>query len=89
MYYRFYRRRHSIYLAVAVILVLFVLFNRQDNSDTKDSSKKSGVFGKRDSDVVDGGRRGGARITIDTYQVPPSCNGCPGENGAAVHLTVR
>ena len=28
------------------------------------------------------------RINMQTYVPPPPCVGCPGENGAAVHLTV-
>lgn len=84
MYYRFYRRRHSIYLAVAVVFILFVLFNRSDNDDIHDdTAKKSGRFGKRDSD---GEKK--QRITMETYKIPPPCSGCPGENGSPVHLSV-
>ena len=75
MYYRLYRRRHQIYLAIGLILVILV-FTR---NSSKDNSDHAAVLNKN----------GVPRINMQNYVPPPQCGDCPGENGAAVYLTVR
>lgn len=89
MYYRFYRRRHTIYLAAAIVTVLFLLMRQSetnlpsDGDENSGSKEKGSLLGVRDRELV-----AKPRISIETYQVPKPCHGCPGENGAGVSLTV-
>ena len=81
MYYRCYRRRHNIFLAVTVVLVIFFLMRQNSTTSSTTANDEGGR-------LVGGEHERKARISIETYQQPKNCYGCPGENGAGVSLTV-
>lgn len=104
LYYKLYRRRHYVYLAAicASVMLVFLILNGEKpesglNDDGgmprpgADNGHDGGV--KARSGVGTGGgdasrKKAKERINIHTYVEPEQCKGCPGENGAAVVLTV-
>lgn len=84
MYYKLYRRRYYIYTGLAILLLIFLFYKNQESKANYEKYKQYVENSNNDNN----NRRKGARININTYQTPPPCDGCPGENGKAVYLTV-
>ena len=77
MYYKLYRRRQQIFLLLAVVFIIFI-FTLKSNSKTDGKKPLEAI-------VV---RKKGERVNMQNYVPPPPCDGCPGENGQGVSLTV-
>ena len=96
MYYKLYRRRKFIYIGLAAFGILVLLLNQSpSNEQPKSGSKKEDEANHLnnldypdhpDHPVVENKKQ---RINMRTYVEPEPCLGCPGENGAGVHLSVR
>lgn len=87
MYYRLYRRRAYIYILVAFIVVYFLLTRSGDTNENlaKNSEKPLKNFPAANEN----GMKKKSRISMSNYVQPEPCKGCPGENGAAVYLSVK
>jgi len=77
MYYRLYRRRHRIYLAVLAFSLIYFLVGHYESKKTIENTKIDQKLVAR------------SRININTYKEPLPCTDCPGENGAGVTLNVK
>lgn len=80
IYWFLYRRREKILLVIFIAFFVFILFSK---SQSKSSSKSAHVDKPKPQ-----ARHNQVRINRETYQIPEPCVNCPGENGAAVSLTV-
>ena len=80
LYWFLYRRRQKILLTIFIGFIVFVFFSKGQSKSRSNSS----AVDKPKSQV----RRNQVRINRETYQIPEPCVNCPGENGAAVFLTV-
>jgi hypothetical protein len=58
-------------------------FGTNDEADYLKYKKR-----KADQELLEKLEKVKPRISMQTYVEPKPCNGCPGENGAAVYLTV-
>ena len=77
MYYRLYRRRYYFYGAAILIALIILITNKRDQSEYHLNKRQ--VESKQAS----------GEINIFNYVAPAPCSGCPGENGAAVYLSVN
>lgn len=78
IYFKIYRRRHRILLAFAITFVLIYHNYQNDNDIDVDNQFEASETRHRKSIV-----------NINNYKAPPPCEGCPGEMGAPVNLTVK
>jgi hypothetical protein len=80
---KYYRRRYKFQIAIVVIIGTFLyfdLFKNKDNIDSKLEVKEPKLNNKNEQKSF--------RINSKNYIPPASCNGCPGENGKPVFLSV-
>lgn len=80
LYWFLYRRRNKVLITLLIIIGVFLYLFRNDTN----LSKATEQFGARAARYI----RSNARINRNTYTTPQSCQGCPGENGQGVALTV-
>jgi len=92
MYYKLYRRRHYIYAALIFLGIVFLIKNNSTRTSfgTNDDAdfvkyKKRKAYEELSEKIQDVK----PRINMQTYVEPKPCNGCPGENGGPVYLTVN
>ena len=72
LYWFIYRRRNKCLL---ILIATFCLLFYVYHDDAQVSTRQRGKPRK-------------SRINRETYTTPEPCNGCPGENGQGVQLTV-
>lgn len=80
LYWFLYRRRNKVFFIFLITIGVFVYLFRND----KNLSKVTEQLGARAARYI--GSNG--RINRDTYSTPQPCQGCPGENGQGVALSV-
>jgi hypothetical protein len=76
LYWFIYRRRNK--FLILLMIIFCILFYSYHN----DSSVNSQQIDKPKKNIKN-------RINRETYTTPEPCQGCPGENGQGVQLTVR
>ena len=92
MYYKLYRRRHYIYAALVFLGIVYLIRNNSTRSSIGTNDEADYLkYKKRKTDekLVEKIQNVKPRINMQTYVEPKPCNGCPGENGGAVYLTVK
>jgi hypothetical protein len=78
LYIKMYRRRRLVsYSLIGIFFFGAIIFLNQ-YSDTSIDARNSHKANKR----------AGNALSTFNYVPPPPCNGCPGENGAPVYLSV-
>lgn len=88
MYYKLYRRRKYIYFGILTLgIVVLILKSNSSNTYTNNVNDKVDEKNK-DKDGEPHHPQKSQRINMKTYVEPEPCLGCPGENGAAVFLSV-
>lgn len=84
MYYKIYRRRNKLYIIIGAILLIFLYFdkNKSAGNERKDNLNDLDDLFKVIEEKLDNKPK-------KRYIPPAPCEGCPGEDGAGVTLTVR
>jgi hypothetical protein len=75
-------------LAATFVLVLFFLMRQNQTTYSNSDLDINGNVKKGENRLGVPDRERKPRLSIETYQQPKTCYGCPGENGAGVSLTV-
>lgn len=82
LYWFLYRRRTKFLILLMTIFIFTVFFYQ---NEPKPTAAKSHGEQREKRDIL---RESRTRINRDTYTTPEPCQGCPGENGQGVQLTV-
>ena len=94
MFLNLYRRQHRIILILVLAIILISLFCIPKNENNFEADEEfyvgneNKISKNEKKEEIKSVKRKKIRINIKNYLRPLPCVGCPGENGAAVNLTV-
>lgn len=78
------RRRRNRFIIFAILAFIVIYFFNQSGNGSYSSFEIEAEVHREVRSV----NQKKPRINRETYTTPEPCHGCPGENGAGVHLTV-
>ena len=89
LYYKLYRRRKSLYLGGSIFAILVIFMYYSNNSTDSEFNQAESGHEEKGGQNRHLPRMASERININTYKIPETCKGCPGEMGNPVFLTAE